>query len=226
MSQPGPRFPKLGMKDDRRETYIVPEGGLGHQVKARAIAAQGWAGDRAEAHKMLMDHVAGAVTADANNNTGFALQRPGLNDKYTEATVLHENNHLMFNRVAAKHGDHAANSLARNLLMTMPDADRNATFNFYKQDNPEVANDPKNYHHWEEWMCSMIDYANDPRIRQKHMEATGITPEQQRALHDSVKRGLRHVHRAAAIADAKWLIRKRSFLGLQQALAKRATKRA
>lgn len=218
MSQPGPRFPKLGMGDDRRETYIVPEGSVAHQVKAKAIAGQTPPAYRAEAHQNLIHNVSGAVTGMAENSTGFALARPDRNDQYTEATVLHENNHGMFNRVAAKHGHHAANSLARNLLMTMPEADRNATFNFYKQDNPEVADNPKNYHHFEEWMCSMLDYANDPFIRQKHAQTFGVGAQEQQALHGAIKRGIKHVRRAAAIADAKWLIRKKSFLGLQQAL--------
>ncbi len=186
-STPGYTFPKLGVADHRRDTPIV-DSGLPLDNKRKLMHAAAY-----DAHRHLVDaglatiqsaspegDEAGAASTYAPISYARSAASKGpkmahtLHDTSELSTQLHEDVHRMFGRVEEKHGPRARTNLARNLVMSLPPAQRMRAQNFAEWKSP------RNKGNHEETIAHLISYLNDSgqrrRYREEKLNFTGSTP--------------------------------------------------
>lgn len=159
-ARPGPKFPKLGFGDDRRETPYVKPGSLEHTNKLRLIHSDSTRLPGAkklnypEREVFVAEKAPGAMGAVAPaRQTGFA--RDGR-----LSTKLHEDTHLMFGRIREKYGPHASHAAARHLIDSLPShlkgSVRGTIDKWYGNTNKSLMPE-------EEYVTSMVSLLNDSK---------------------------------------------------------------
>lgn len=194
---PGPVFPKLGLGDDRRETLIVSKRSKNLKSKRRLIALHlGVA--------MLYPsalRASGLTSPSVLHSVAYAI---GTEAKTDLATSIHENHHLMMNRVEALYGQRARNALSAYLFESMADDSKEHFFNWYRDVHPRGSKNP------EEHVASLLDWHNDPEIRGLNYSVSSADPDPRYldyflTHHKAMKAGLKAVLRTALDVTPKEL---------------------
>jgi ADP-ribose pyrophosphatase YjhB (NUDIX family) len=227
---PGPRFPKMGFHDDRRETPIVTAGPELNN-KAKLMAAR--MTDRIEAgvpvEQRNPEARAGTVEhfrRDNLNNNGAVLtsgttiafskdnasrKRYGnvLSDQIHDhpnapvATREHENFHLMMNRVQARHGQQGRAILARNLFNSISPSARVALQTFFHA-RPIMKPSHPLYH--EEMLAHLLNYLNNGGERTAFHQHMKFNDALANTFSSSMKQAHRDLFAAGQQADDSWAL--------------------
>jgi hypothetical protein len=227
---PTPTFPKLGLGDDRRETPYVtgkkqlynkehlmtvananhpknqdlPKSYLVPRLRELASAkyndmVHGWSGTRGATSPGSTNVQTGYVRAgDVAPLTSSANAQTG--------TKLHEDLHMLMNRVEHKHGREARSRLGENLYYAIPPQYREAVDQVQK----EMAGDSygrSDVQH-EEKLARLINFMNSDSDRRlfhnsrNQLENPDYKPE---VLEQKMKLAYKALQAAAGTADQSWL---------------------
>ncbi len=189
---PTPKFPKLGMPEDRRETPMVGPGGAKVKTKLINYATGGNVQDRPR-------H--GLTLVGGNTHSSFATRLP---------SKLHEDTHQMFNRVQEKYGHDGRKMLMMNLWFHVPDESRQAMKQYVGHQYNGKQPPPLIWH--EEHLAHLIGYLNTPEARKKfhqknlHFEDVNnnILNQQGIDFQSKMKTGYHAIRRAAQMATPDW----------------------
>lgn len=256
MARPGPKFPGLGLPDDRRETPIVTNprqlevknraiinnvmrGSLYNPVKPNATPLNHPEGDSAEHTEEVWDDVKtnnrgaqdmvrrGALQAPTSNGAasvtgqmasyakGTKLRPPqgNLGDVAQRhptapgATQLHEDLHLMMNRVQGKYGMEGRRNLVSNLLndlkLHLPKA-HNTLKDFIKVRYPSAIGD--SIFGGEEHLSTMLNYLNNPGEREAFHLHMGHDDDVVREFGNQMKQAYAHVTARSKNVDPTWVL--------------------
>lgn len=203
-----PKLPNLGFNDDRRETPIVttPEQ---REVKVRAIANASSLSDNKVPPAQQVPG-AGATSPNPKMSVSYAAgnelranTKRGQDPKAPIATVQHENAHMFFNRVAAKHGVKAKRTLLHNLWNSIDPEDKKAVQDFVS--HKYAGKEPIRWH--EEHIANLLNYLNSPIERELYHKAKGFDTGKESPIDIRMKRAFRAVQKASKVADKHWLKR-------------------
>lgn len=219
-TMPGPKFPKLGLPDDRKETPIVNESQLNTKAKLMASRHANLNGLKGPGRQYFVEDqhaenktFAGASDASPGSDRNVLswskaneLRNPmhaGSNTGNADmSTQLHENLHNMFNRVQGKFGQAARFSLAKKMATSIPIQNRQHLQKFFDTKTRFPKTDPM-YH--EEMLASMLNYLNNPKERSMYHDFLGHNDVQRMDTHDNVKLAHRHIMNISRNVDQKWL---------------------
>ncbi len=229
--QPTPTFPKLGLPDDRRETPIITDKQQLYNKKALIANAQTHAANKPHKLPVLND------IAQRTKSVGMASGTPGVNASFAlgsqlraktpraqannapVATQQHENLHLMFNRVAAKHGEKGRINLATNIYMAIPKDARASLHHYISAKYGNKTIDPMRFH--EEHLAGLLNYLNNPGERDAYHKEAGHSDEDRLSHNVKMKQAYRAMKTAASGAHDGWtqkLMRKSEVEDLQKSM--------
>jgi 8-oxo-dGTP pyrophosphatase MutT (NUDIX family) len=231
--QPGFTFPKLGLPDNRRETPIVDDPRQ-LEISRRAMAneamtnvkeladLQGEAREKkrkelVEQHDPGSYGEAGVLGGMHSNAMGdpfrldavleggpAAMRHEG--EKAVLATKLHEDLHLMFNRIQNKYGQDARYNLANNMLHNLKIYDIEA----YKALHTFMGTRgylPMQPHYYEEHLTGLLNYLNNPGERKAFHVQLGHDDDHVRVFHDLMKRSYHHLRNLTQNdINTRWLL--------------------
>lgn len=241
-NKPTPKFPKLGLPDDRRETPIVTTpreltikgramanaqmnaerysktkvGALPLKIPKGVTPEQVWddwtspeySHLRAQVRSMIAPGMAGAAgAANATGPTTISYSkgtqlRPEANDPFSvsnsssapTATKLHEDLHLMMQRIQHKYGEEGRRNVIANMMNELDRRDPSAAGilnSFAAVRNSTLSNKDALFN--EEKMASLLNYLNSPKERELFHQHLQHTPEDVRLFDGAMKRAHRHL---------------------------------
>lgn len=236
-TMPGPRFPRLGFADDRRETPIVSTSSeLNTKVHAQAArqvnaieanipVAERDPDMRADTLVHFKEQAIqnnGQVSTPATGTTTQAFSKdndlrmtPGMHPSIAEIHA-HPNapmatrEHENFHLMMNRiHEKHGleARSALSRNLVSSMPPGSQNALNDFFHARPTLKTSHPLYH--EEKLASMINYLNNPGERSAFAKYKNFTPDQARGHGLAMKTGHRHLLTTAAAADEKWLKPKR-----------------
>jgi hypothetical protein len=213
-------FPRLGVPDDRRESYIISSKKQ-LDTKARAMAQQdvnelkGKVGDinihLRTNNPRALNSTRSATKRAVNEgmNAGMAFQYGGgyamAPNKWSgvpypaHVTKNHEDMHLLLSRVQAKYGREGRKKLVANLFEALPSDLRPEVIGFASARSSKGTRNPDNGYH-EEWLTYLTDYINDAGERERYH----TDPLERRIAHDKMKRAYKAARAAAEVATPAW----------------------
>lgn len=187
-SHPGPRFPGLGLPDDRRETPVVSTD-LERKNKRLAVAIQYAHGSYSTPAKNRRIHKKRVKRELAGMKSwqGAVVGNPGAALSFAEAqdsvaSQLHENHHLMMNRVSKLYGENVRDAISHKLVTSLPQEQQQA---LHLITSPWY--DPKDSLFHEESIACLIDHLNSAKSRKAVYNKLSIYPDQARALENNLK---------------------------------------
>lgn len=203
---PAPAFPGLGA-EYRGATYYAATPKAAN-AKDRLTVAQA-SGIPEPAYSFINNQVKESAGMTAPSGTAYA-KRPSLKnfgagvatqaaaDKTMGGVGHHEDYHEALARVQRTHGPTMRVRAARRAYHSMEPEAQAAGSRLLNSFRPDLA--PHHEQHAEEVVAHMVQYANDPVVRQayhEHADRMG-RPDPEIAFGGAVKRGLRQVRSAAA----------------------------
>lgn len=216
--RPGPKFPKLGLADDPKETPIITTP-TQLASKARALTSAAGVPSGTEEHRSNVGEIVsdksawGRTTGNPKRHISYSLGGP-LRERNIEGTLdrisssnmraplstkLHEDFHMMMNRVAAKHGTEARHRLASNLFRSIPSSYRDALKSYMMRTRGlEILKEP------EEMLAHVINYVNNPGDRRAFHIFAGLSPTDARIFDNKMNRAHRALLTAAETANPNW----------------------
>ncbi len=222
-AHPVPTMPNLGMPDDRRETPIISRDQV--PLKNHLMANQYMHGDTTTPDRLkpaAVKEIAGALGEDrvhgmtgragTGSTVAYAVNSKPKDklSKQPIRTKLHEDTHLMFNRVSQKYGKSGAKRLAVNLFNAIPKDHQNHMQAFVSSKYPDGGLQAPEWH--EEHLAHLISYINDPSVRQDYHKklaghtspVTGELSDKGQAFHSKMKQAYRYFQQASRKADPSW----------------------
>ena len=237
MSRPTFKFPKLGMPDDRRETPIInTQSELETKARAIANTQTAKLGTpKDEYEQWKKNRVRQDVIRESKAANGFAvvgakgntisysksnqLRESGLtqmpewyrtlilSQQAPVATKLHEDLHLMFDRVHKKYGAQARVNLAVNMLEDLASKNKPAWEAAQKYLDARTANTLKdNPIEPEELIAHSLNYLNNPGEREAYHRGQAHLPREVRRMDAHMKYIYNHLKNIAQNADESWLV--------------------
>jgi 8-oxo-dGTP diphosphatase len=263
MARPGPKFPGLGLPDDRRETPIIstpqqlktknhaftnaimnadlysPEKPSAPPIRAAVPRSsteiwQDWDSNvegirdrvRQRSHQTndrdnpYKGPAGAASIAPSNPSISYSKDnnlRPPDTGHPSDlihqdingplATQLHENLHLMFNRVQGRYGYQGRKNLVRNLVDDMrlhePDGYL-ALRNYISARYPEAMTDPALGP--EEHLTTLLNYVNNPGERQAFHQFMNHDSEHTLNFGNQMKRAYAHLMARSKTVDPTWVL--------------------
>lgn len=237
-SHPTPTFPKLGLGDDRRETpYVATPKAVKeklHTVTASNALHPGNADLPREeildqtkrvARKKFQDVLRnmtgtrGATTnAETGVQSGYALagdfaptDSQGDNQASVRGTKLHEDLHLMMNRVHKKYGAQGRQNLADNMYRAIPIQYRPAVDRYFEHKSGGIY---KPHQITEEKLASVLNFMNSKTDRRafhnslNQLEDPAHEPQQ---FDQHMHRAYKAMLAAGGAADETWATHQKMF---------------
>lgn len=225
--QPTPKFPKLGLANDKRDTPYVttqPELETKHKLSIFTNVNHPKNKDlpRKSAIKQMKAYADKAIQSGnfprgqrSNAETGISMGYARAGDvgpdvpygDTTLGTKLHEDLHGMFGQVHTKYGKEARTNLANNLYHAIPPQYRSSVDAFQDYYNPPGTHRPEMES--EEKLARLINYMNSGADRDKyHFDDTGTISHDNRdnSKHDkNMKRAYKALVAASGVANENWL---------------------
>lgn len=212
--QPTTTFPKLGLNDNRRETPILispKEINTRNGLLRNALSLK----YNKKVPQSINERI--SVLTNAKNGAKPVSGRTGpggpVNTSYAKdrVTKLHEDAHMMFNRVNNKYGPKAALNLTQNLYNHIPEDSRNALNQYVKHKYGGAK--PPDTKYYEEHLAHLVSYLNNPNERKNfHSKQPGHWDPINNHLTDKgieyqtkMKQGYRALQGASKIANKNWL---------------------
>lgn len=210
------KFPKLGFPDDRRETPIINDP-QAYQNKIGLMGIATFPGKTKEDLQNQLDlsdylenRAAGAVARAPNRNLGFAMGNEISKDSFAHnntdlSTKLHEDFHMIMNRIGSKYGHKARQNLARNLYNSLPREHREELMDYAEDGfrNGKPALNSSVIH--EEYLAHMLNYLNDPYARSLFHLTHGDDEMAHKAKHFFMKDAYKMLNRTSKDVDENWL---------------------
>jgi hypothetical protein len=214
--QPGiNKFPKLGL-ENRRETPIVApkEAKTKNLLMANALKVK-YPQTSSATKQAIKEKVMGDTSKYAGRtgpagvpiNVSYAVKGSGNKEI---ATKLHEDQHLLFNRVANKYGPKASINLAHNLYNSIPEQHRNSVQQYVSAIYGGKAPPAQKFH--EEHIAHLVSYLNNPGNRKVFHQkipghwdpATNNLTDEGRTFQTSMKQAYRALQNASKQANEHW----------------------
>lgn len=227
---PAPDLPKLGV-ENRRETPITSDPQVVENKTKLMVnsLSQKYPDNDEFKRKKVKDAIFANVGTNANKKryvagmTGPAGAGTAISyasGKASTATKLHEDLHMMFNRVHDKYGHKAKLNLAHNLYNSIPKENKEAIQEYVSHQYGGKPLHPNKWH--EEHLAHLVSYLNHPMNRKAfHMlqpghwdENSNQLTEKGRDFQSKMKQAYRHLQQASAKAGPGWT--KRAFKKSEQ----------
>lgn len=221
-----PKFPQLGVPDDRRPADIVTTPRQ-VEIKGRAL----FQGMGQKATFADLQQIKGSLGANSavNPDVAYALSNKmrgpfsGAGTNAAPATQLHEHMHAIIGRVSLQHAKEQAkqgfirpqdvNPLAYEFRLNFAQRINKELYARHKNEYLHMTNMQSSMYpglntqpiHSEEKLATMFNYLNDPSFRNRYHFAMNHTPEQVLRTHNAMKTLYSGLQNAAKEADHTWI---------------------
>lgn len=213
--QPTPTFPKLGLGDNRRETPILSDASAiknKNLLMGNALALKYSGASNKEDIKAAASKASGIIgrTGPSGVPTAISYAKDQKNANKAVATQLHEDHHMLLNRVQNKYGGKASINLTHNLFNSIPEQHRKSVQEYVSSLYGTKKIPAAKYH--EEHLAHLLSYLNSPKHRELYHRATpghwdherNVMSDKGREFQTNMKQAYRALQGAAKKASPQW----------------------